>query len=307
MHLSSERMRFIDATEFGRLLPIVSAIDALETAFAGGVPETPLRQRSETSDGELMLMPAWSDLGVGVKLVTITPSNPVRSLPLIHGAYVLFEPGTQRPEAIIDGAALTALRTAAVSGLATRHLARPDASRLLVFGSGVQARSHVQAMRAVRAIDEVIVVGRDHQRAQAFAAEAGGRPGEPGEVGSADIVCTCTTSPTPLFDGSQLPPGAHVNAVGAHTPTTRELDSVAIARSRVVVETREVAMAEAGDLLIAIAEGEVDEHHAAADLGELVSGTRVRTSESDITVFKSVGMAFEDLVAARAAVDRLPG
>jgi ornithine cyclodeaminase len=301
----SREMKTIDADELHRLLPMRAAIDALERAFAGGIPPAPLRHRSGTAQGELMLMPATSDTGVGVKLITITPSNPDRGLPLIQGVYVMFEPRSQRPEAVIDGAALTGLRTAAVSGLATRHLARPDATRLLVFGTGVQARSHVEAMRSVRRIEEVVVVGRGRVHTDDFVRRTGARAGAANDVRSADIVCTCTTSSTPVFDGSLLAPGAHVNAVGAHTPATRELDTQAILRSRVVVEIGDVAVAEAGDLIIPIQEGAIGRSHIVADLPELISGTAVRRSDEDITVFKSVGMAFEDLAVARAAIDSI--
>jgi ornithine cyclodeaminase len=240
----------------------------------------------------------------------VTPANPQRGLPLVHGLYVLFGSQSQEPEGAIDGAALTALRTGAVSGLATRYLAREEASRLVVFGAGVQARAHVEAMRAVRPVERVAVVSRtaaragvlvDLARAMGLEAAIGG----PDAVGEADLVCTCTTSPSPVFEGRLLHDGAHVNAVGAYTPETRELDDETIRRGRVVVETREAAMTEAGDLVIPIRSGVVDASHVVADLAEVVGGLRVRRSPEEVTVFKSVGVAFEDLVIARAAMDRL--
>jgi ornithine cyclodeaminase len=246
---------------------------------------------------------------MGVKLVALTPSNPERGLPFIHAAYVLFEPGTQAPRAFLDGAALTALRTGAVSGLATRHLAPPGARRLAIFGAGVQARSHLEAMRAVRPIEEVVVISRTPDRAAVLVREAAALGldagvGEPADATSADLICTCTTSAEPVIDGSRLAPGAHVNAIGAYTPEMREVDTEGVRRAKVVVETRESALAEAGDLLIAIAEGAIGPEHVIADLGEVVRGAAVRTSEEDVTLFKSVGVAFEDLVVASAAVDR---
>jgi ornithine cyclodeaminase/alanine dehydrogenase-like protein (mu-crystallin family) len=141
-------VRLIDAAELRRRLPMRAAIDALEAAFAAGVPPVPLRMHATTPDGELLLMPAAGPQGVGVKLISLTPANPERGLPFVQGTYTLFDAGSQEPVASIDGAALTALRTGAVSGLATRWLARPDSGRLVVFGAGVQARSHVEAMRA---------------------------------------------------------------------------------------------------------------------------------------------------------------
>jgi ornithine cyclodeaminase/alanine dehydrogenase-like protein (mu-crystallin family) len=253
-------------------------------------------------------MPAFGDAGVGVKLVTLTPANAERGLPFINAVYVLFDPATQAPEAIVDGAALTALRTAAVSGLATRYLAAADAPRLVIFGAGVQARSHLEAMRAVRTIERLTVASRSAERAEALVALArsagvDAAVGDADDVPDADIVCTCTTSDVPLFDGGLLAPGTHVNAVGSYQPTTRELDTVALMRGRVVVETRDAAFAEAGELSIPIEEGAFDRDHVVADLAEVVNGTPVRTSSGDITLFKSVGLAFEDLIVARAAVD----
>jgi ornithine cyclodeaminase/alanine dehydrogenase-like protein (mu-crystallin family) len=250
-----------------RLLPMRAAIDALDAAFA-------------------------------------------RDLPFIHALYVLFDAETQAPVATLDGAALTALRTAAVSGLATRLLAREDASRLAIFGAGVQARSHLEAMVAVRPVRDVMIVSRTPDRAEALAdvafdlgLEAG--MGSPDAVAGFDIVCTCTTSPKPLFDGALLRAGTHVNAIGAYLATMRELDTEAVRRSKVVVDTRDAAFAEAGDLLIPIGEGAIGREHVLADLAELVRGAEVRTSAADVTMFKAVGVAFEDLIVARAAVDRL--
>ncbi len=296
-------MELIDADGLRRRLPMRVAIDALETAFAGEFPPLSPRTHEATPDGSLFLMPAAGPQGVGVKLITLTDANRSSGRPFIQGVYVLFRSGTQEPEAVIDGAEMTALRTGAVSGLATRMLAREDAHRLVVFGSAVQARSHVEAVRAVRDIDDVVIVSPTPAHAEALAREVGGRTGTADDVRAADVVCTCTPSAVPLFDGAWLPEGVHVNAIGAYTPATRELDGVAVARGRVVVETRDVAMAEAGDLLLAIAEGAIGPEHILADLRELVRGKRVRRSPSDVTIFKSVGMAFEDLVIARAAVD----
>ena len=286
------------------------AIDALHAAFAAELPEAPLRSHVDTAGGALLLMPAWGEAGVGVKLVTLTDSNPKRGLPFIHALYVLFDAETQAPVATLDGAALTALRTAAVSGVATRLLAREGASRLVLFGAGVQAFAHLEAMRAVRPIEEVVVVSRGAERAAALverAAEAGlpARIGTPSDVSDADLICTCTTSERPVVEGEELAAGTHVNAVGAYLPTMRELDTDAVRRARVVVDTREAAFAEAGDLLIPIGEGAIGREHVRADLAELVRGAEVRTSAADVTVFKAVGVAFEDLIVARAAVDRL--
>ena len=302
-------MRFLDAAELQRRLPMSAAIDALEAGFRAQDPSAaPLRSHLATPAGSLLLMPAFGDGGVGVKLVTLTPDNPERRLPLIGAVYVLFDATTQVPEAIVDGAALTALRTAAVSGLATRHLANPDSGRLVIFGAGVQARAHLDAMVAVRRIENVTVVSRTLPRAQELVGmarelEVDAEVGEPADVAEADLVCTCTTSDVPLFDGGRLVDGVHINAVGSFQPTTRELDTATLLRAVVVVETREAAFAEAGELSIPMGDGAFGREHIAADLAEVVHGTSVRTAGSDITVFKSVGLAFEDLIVARAAVD----
>ena len=302
-------MEIVGAEELGRRLSMTAAIDALELAFREQDPSSgPLRSNVDTPAGSLLLMPASGAAGVGVKLVTISPDNPARGLPLINAVYVVFDATTQEPEAVIDGAALTALRTAAVSGLATRWLANDDASRLVIFGSGVQATSHLEAMLAVRPIEHVTIVSRSPEGAETLAAVARGlgmqgMVGVTGAVSDADIVCTCTTATSPLFDGRWLKHGAHVAAVGTHLPTARELDGATIACAKVVVETREVALAEAGELVLAIEEGVVGPDHVRCDLKELVSGTIVRTSRDDVTVFKSVGLAFEDLAVARAALD----
>jgi ornithine cyclodeaminase/alanine dehydrogenase-like protein (mu-crystallin family) len=303
------RLPLIDAAELRRLLPMEVAVDALERAFgADTLAQAPQRQRIPVGRGELLLMPAAGPDGVGVKAVTVNPENPPRGLPFVHAVYTLFDPDTLAPVALIDGEALTAIRTAAVSGLATRHLALPDAGRLVLFGAGSTATAHLEAMRSVRSVERLRVVSRTRERAESLAETARGfgidaRTGEAGDVSDADLVCTCTTSPVPVFDGSLLRPGAHVNAIGAFRPDMRELDDQAIVRSRVVVETREAAWAEAGDLLIPLGEGTIDESHIEADLREVVRGAKVRTDPEDVTVFKSVGIALEDLAVARAALD----
>jgi ornithine cyclodeaminase len=252
-------------------------------------------------------MPAAGPEGVGVKLIAVAPGNPVHGLPLIHGVYVLFDESRLRPVALLDGAALTAMRTAAVSALATRYLARSDAASLVLFGAGAQARAHLLAMVAVRPIRRVVVVAPDPAAARRLADQARdlgleGETGRPTAVADADLVCTCTTSTAPVFDGTLLSAGAHVNAIGAYTPDTREVDDALVARAQVVVEQREVALAEAGDLILAYASGAASARDIRADLGELCRGRRVRRDDGDVTLFKAVGMARSDLIVAAAAV-----
>jgi ornithine cyclodeaminase/alanine dehydrogenase-like protein (mu-crystallin family) len=306
-----EAPRWLDAEALRARLPMRDAVDALQTAF--GMPERdagPERQALEVPDGELLLMPAHGPEGVGVKLVTITPANSGRGEPLIHGVYALFEAGSQRPEALIDGASLTCVRTAAVSGLATRLLAREDAGHLVVFGAGAQALPHVEAMLAVRpSIERIDLVGRAPERVRALAerlAASGldARVASPDAVRGADVVCTCTTASEPLFPASWVAPGAHVNAVGAHRIDRRELDGALLADSLLVVETRASALAEAGDIVLAIADGTIAAADIDAELTDLVTGRVTRRDAEQRTVFKSVGIALEDLVVARAALDR---
>jgi ornithine cyclodeaminase/alanine dehydrogenase-like protein (mu-crystallin family) len=305
------RLPLIDAAELRRLLPMNTAVEALERAFGAEAPAlAPQRSRMPAGSGELLLMPAAGPDGAGVKVVTVNPDNPGQGLPFVHAVYVLFDPQTLAPMALIDGEGLTAIRTAAVSGLATRYLALPEARRLVVFGAGTTAATHLEAMRTVRPLEEVTVVSRTEDKAQALAERArmaglDARVGEPADVARADLVCTCTTSPEPVFDGSLLRPGVHVNAIGAFSPDTRELDDVTIRSARVVVETREAALAEAGDILIPLRNGVISESHIAAELAEVVRGAKVRTEPEYVTVFKSVGIAPEDLAVARAAVDAM--
>jgi ornithine cyclodeaminase/alanine dehydrogenase-like protein (mu-crystallin family) len=308
----SGKLPFVTGDELAELLPMKAAVDVLEAAFAAPQkPDTPLRTRIETRAGDLLLMPATGEPGTGVKLVTVNPSNPGRGLPLIHALYVLFSEQGLEPLAVFEGAALTALRTAAVSGLATRHLARRGAETLVIFGAGVQAWSHLEAMQSERPSGRMWVVSRTEEKARRFIEVAADQWGlvtglrSPEIVAEADVVCTCTTSETPLFDGAKLKPGAHVNAVGAYRPETRELDTETVRRGRIVVETRDVALAEAGDLLIPIREGAITQADIVADLSEVARGARVRTSPDDVTVFKSVGVAFEDLAVAAAAFARM--
>jgi ornithine cyclodeaminase len=303
-------MRLLDAAELGRRLPMSEAIDALDRAFRDRDPTGgPLRSHLETPSGTLLVMPAAGAAGVGVKLVTLTPGNPARGDPLIGAVYILFDARTQQPRGVIDGAALTALRTAAVSGVATRYLAREDVRRLVIFGAGVQAGAHLDAMLVVRAVERVAIVSRSEGPAEALRDRAAALGVDAALVGpeavrDADVICTCTTSPEPLFDGRWLPTGVHVNAVGSYRPDARELDGETIRRAKLVVEERAAALAEAGELAIPLAEGTIDASHVLADLHELANGTVVRTSPEDVTVFKSVGLAFEDLAVAAAAMDR---
>ncbi|HET7120874.1 MAG TPA: ornithine cyclodeaminase family protein [Solirubrobacterales bacterium] len=306
---------YVSGDELHSLLEGAAAVDALEAGFlaraVAGAAEAP-RAVIEHEQGDFLLMPAAGPEGAGAKLVTVVPGNPERGLPLINGIYVLFSRETLRPELLIDGAALTRLRTAAVSALATRHLARPESRRLVVFGAGAQAQAHARMLRQVLPIESVTVVGSSPQspratdlveRLRGEGLEA--RVGAPEDVADADIVCTCTPSTTPVFDSSLLAPGAHVNAVGSYKPTMRELDFELCRRALVVVETLDAAREEAGDLIQAIAAGALAEEGFAHELGEVLRGEVRRADPEQVTLFKSVGLPSEDLIVARAVAEIL--
>jgi ornithine cyclodeaminase len=288
-----------------------AAVDALEAALrADDLPDSPQRVVASAHGGQLLVMPAAGAIGSGAKLVTVQPDNPSRGLPLIQAVYALFAPESLVPLALFEGAELTRLRTSAVSGVATRHLAREDAARLLVFGTGVQARGHMEAMKAVRPIAEVIVVDSGSGSASELVEEIArtgiqARAGQPEDVRDADIVCACTTASEPLFDGDLLPAGAHVNAVGSYQPHTREVDSRTLARAQVVVEDRGAVLAEAGDLRIPLDEGAIDSDWIVGDLRDVARGACARSGPETITFFKSVGVAWEDLVVVAAAAGAL--
>ena len=297
----------VDGERLEELLSIAGAIAALEEAFSQDHSGVPDRQHLDVGGGDLLVMPAWSAGAAGVKLVTATPENPGRGLPLIHGVYVLFGKPALRPVALFDAAPLTALRTSAVSAVATKHLARPDSRRLLIFGAGVQGNAHLFAMNEVLELESVRVVSRTRSDAESLAAAASSLGleaalGTSADVSTADVICTCTTSPEPLFGGELLTPGTHVNAVGSYRPEARELDDRALQRATVVVDTA-AALHESGDLVRPLRDGVV-QHENVRLLSDILDGGG-RASPEDITVFKSVGAAFEDLAVAQAAAAKL--
>jgi ornithine cyclodeaminase/alanine dehydrogenase-like protein (mu-crystallin family) len=304
---------YLGARELGELVPFLEAVDALQSAFENDDGRaSPVRTSVSVPQGELLLMPGFGTAGVGVKLVAIQPQNPANGLPLIQGVFVLFSGRTLRPEMVLDGAALTTLRTAAVSALVTRHLAREDAKRLVVFGAGVQATAHIDAMCAVRSIERISIVAPSDTRADALVSALRARDlnaarSTPDAVSEADLICTCTTSSQPVFAGKDASRGVHVNAMGAYKDDQREVDGDLLGRATVVVDSREAALVEAGDLIIAFSEGSLHPSAIAGDLSDVVRGTVRRRTAEELTVFKSVGFAFEDLVVARTAYARMAG
>jgi len=312
-------MRVVGPEEVHRCLDDAALVEALAAQFRAGA-EVPLRHHHRlpvpgAADATLLLMPAWqAGSAVGVKLVTVYPDNGRRGLPAVMGAYLLLDGNTGAPRALIDGPALTARRTAAASALAARSLARSSARRLLMVGTGVLAPHLVRAHAAVRPIRSVAIWGRTAAKAERLAAELGGKmPGIDvravadlaAAVAEADIVSCATLATEPLVRGAWLRPGQHLDLVGAFTPAMREADAEAVRRARVFVDTRGGALKEGGDLVQAMAAGVFDESDVVGDLFDLARGAPGRTSDDQITVFKSVGTALEDLAAARLVADRL--
>ena len=309
-------------SDVAAVLRMSEAIDAVEEALvrlARGrafMPQRAVLRIAERSATHLS-MPALVEGdggGMAVKLVTTYPANPAtRGLPTIMGVLVLHDPETGGVLAVMDASLLTAIRTGAASGVATRHLARPDARRVGLIGAGVQAERQLEACAVVRSVADARVFDPEPGRAERFAGRMGAllgievRPAASARdaVDEADVVVVATTSTTPVLEGSWLVPGQHVCAIGSHTPETREVDTEAVVRSRVFADDREACLAEAGDLLIPIREGAIGRDHLRGGIGEVVTGAIPgRRRHDDITLFKSVGLAVEDVAAARLVYDR---
>ncbi len=313
----------VNQAEVPRLLPMKECIDVMARAFAAlsrSEAAMPVRQILWLPDkaGALGLMPAnlTSVAALGLKAVTFFPRNEGTDLDSHQGAVLLFEAGRGRLLAVIDATSVTSVRTAAVSGLATRLLAREDAGDLTLVGSGVEARTHLEAMLVVRKIRRVRVASKTLERAKSFADRESKRHGigitacttVEEAVSGADIVCTVTSSREPVVRGEWLSPGVHVNAVGSSVATARELDSGAVAKARLFVDHRESALSEAGDFLLARGEGAVEDSHIRGELGHVLTGEIAgRTSPSDVTLFKSVGLAIEDVAAAQHIYSKARG
>lgn len=304
----------VNGTRVREFLPMRECIDAMERAFralARGravVPLRPVVRIPGDAGGALAAMPAYLDdpRSLGVKAISVFAGNEGTVHDSHQGAVLFFDPDHGALVAIMDAGAITAVRTAAASAVATRLLARPDANDLAMLGAGVQAHSHLEAMRAVRPVRRVRVWSRTPARAAEFARRydasdlsvtAVATPRE--AVEQADLVCTVTSAREPVLLGDWLRPGAHLNVVGASVAAAREVDTAAVLRSACFVDRRESALREAGDLVIPIRDGALNESHIRAELGEMLEGTSDgRRTPEEITLFKSVGLAVEDLAAA---------
>src|SRR3990170_529064 len=316
------KLRVLSAKDVRAALPMADAVRAMKDAYrqySTGAADVPLRSRLEIPEagGVSLFMPAFlrESGDLAVKAVSVFPRNPERSLPTIHALMIVFDPQTGKPAGLIEGGTLTTLRTGAASGAATDLLARPEAMILAVFGSGAQARTQVEAVCSVRPISDVWIFSLDLDGARRMVADLAGRTSSrarlriaasPQEaVAQADVVCTATTSSTPVFADADLRLGTHINAIGAFPPDMQEIDPATIARARLFVDSRQAALAEAGDLIQPIRQGIIDETAIRAELGEVIAGSRPgRTGPEEITLFKSVGLAVQDAVAAGVILRR---
>ncbi len=302
---------FFDADTVRRVLRMDACIDLMadtQAAISRGEITPPLRFFVPVAGGKggMGIMPGDTPSAFGAKLVSIYAGNPARGLPMIQGCILVFDRESGAPTALIEGASVTGIRTAAASGAATRSLAREDASVLALLGYGVQAETHLEAMRCVRPVREVRVWGPSLEKAERFAAahtdgemavSAVETAGE--AVSGADIVCAVSAASEPVIKGRRLADGCHVNLVGSHSPTTREADGETMGRARVFTEITDFAMKEAGDILLAIEEGFLTQDDLAGEIGAVFDGSvEGRRSEDDITLYKSLGNVAQDLAAA---------
>jgi len=318
-------MLHISAADVDRALTFPGLVEVLRDAFREGAVQ-PVRhhhavERPGSAGSTLLLMPAWTDFAagtakdghIGVKIVTVSPDNNAIGKPAVMGLYLLLDGATGEPQALIDGQRLTQWRTACASALAASYLAREDASRLLVIGAGALSSFLAKAHAAVRPIETIRIWNRTPANAEKVAEELGaaGLPAEAAsdldaELGKADIVSSATISASPLVKGALLKAGAHVDLVGGFTPDMREADDDVIRRARVFVDTRAGATKEAGDIVQPLASGVLKEDGIVAELAELSRGRKKgRESAQEITLFKSVGAALEDLAAGIAVYHAL--
>ena len=315
-------MLILTADDVRKALPMKDTIEVMKRAYASlsdGKADVPLRTRLSVppQDAVSLFMPAYVQAEGGdalaVKVVSLFPQNPERGLAFIQAAVLVLEADTGRPVALLEGSSLTAIRTGAGSGAAIDLLARTDSAVVAVFGAGAQGRTQLEAACSVRKIDKAWVFDPSTKRAEAFAQEmAGGETSlkdlcvanDPGQaLSEADIVCTATTSSTPVFADADVRPGTHISAIGSYTPEMQEVPAETVARALVVVDSRPAALAETGDLLKPMREGLFGEEHIYAELGEIVLGRKDgRQSAGQITYFKSVGVAVQDAMAAQLAL-----
>jgi ornithine cyclodeaminase len=311
----------LSRSDLQSLVPMKDAVELMKIAFrelAAGRATAPLRTVIDVDDaGATLLMPGFvpAERALGFKVVSVFGGNRDKGLPTIHALVCLVDSETGAPVAIMEGGFLTALRTGAVSGAAADLLARPDSKTVTVIGAGVQGVTQAVAICAVRPIERVIAVDMSEDQLKRYkddmardwpdiADRVETTTDAASAVAAADIICTATTSRKPVFNAADVRPGTHISAVGAYTPEMQELPAEIVTTATVVVDETAAALAEAGDLIIPLTQGLVDRSHFERELGKVVSGEApARTSAEEITLFKSVGNAVQDVVVARRAVD----
>lgn len=312
-------LRILSAQDVRQALPMAQAVETVKSAFAqlsAGRATVPVRTPVEVPqhNGVTLFMPAYlaDDDHMAIKIVSVFNDNPARGLPLIHALVIVVDAATGQPQAAMDGTYLTALRTGAASGAATDLLARPDARSAAIFGAGAQGRTQLEAVHAVRSLERAWVYDLDAEAAAAYAREMAERLAVPVDVAAsaaqalehADVICTATTATTPVFHDADLQAGTHVNAVGAYTPQMQELPAATVQRAKLVIDHLESSLEEAGDLIIPMNQGLFGQEHIYAELGEIAAGDKPgRTSDDEITLFKSVGVAVQDVATAAQVLE----
>jgi ornithine cyclodeaminase/alanine dehydrogenase-like protein (mu-crystallin family) len=305
-------IRFLSADDVSKALTMKAAVDAVRDAFvqlSNREADVPLRTTMELPrDGGALVMPVHlpGNKRLGLKVITVVPENPGRGLPTTQALVTVFDAETGRAEAVMDGEVLTAVRTGAASGVATDALAKDDAAVAAVIGGGVQGRRQLEAMCAVRPIREALIFDADQDNALRYADVMGDKLGIPvrvlhevSGVGEADVICTATSSSEPVVRDRDISPGTHINAIGTYRPDTREIPGETVARSRLVVDSRKACLAEAGDLVMAVQEGLLNAHDPPDEIGEVLAGRAPGRQDRDqLTLFKSVGNAVQDLAVA---------
>jgi ornithine cyclodeaminase/alanine dehydrogenase-like protein (mu-crystallin family) len=311
--MSQQSMLFLAQEDIRNLLSMPEAIDLMRDAFrqiSAGTVSVPVRTAIDIPghNADALFMPVHSSENnmIALKMVSVFRNNPKIQLPLIHAMIVLMDGTTGQPLAVMDGEYITALRTGAGSGLATDLLARKDAHTMAMFGAGVQSHTQVAAVCQVRPIKEIVIFDKNANAAQDLAVHVNQVHGadvtvnpDDAYLAQCDIICTATTSPTPVFSDKNISEGTHINAVGAYQPDKREIPGDTLQTAKIIVDQRAACMSEAGDVLMAIRDGLIDSRHIYAELGELVQNKKTpRENEKEITLFKSVGNAAQDLVTA---------
>jgi len=315
-------MLILNAAEVRKALPMKEVIEAMKQAYASlsdGKADVPLRTRLSIPPHEAvsLFMPAYVQTkdseALAVKVVSLFPKNPARGLAFIQAAVIAFEADTGRAIALLEGSSLTAIRTGAGSGAAIDILSRTDSRIVAVFGAGTQGRTQLEAVCSVRRIDKAWIFDSDSEKSNSFAKEMAGQGPIPQDLkpaataqealAEADIICTATTSRTPVFSDGDMKAGAHISAIGSYLPEMQEIPAETIKRAKVVVDSRSAVLEEAGDLIQPIHSGLITQAHVFAELGEIILGKKQgRANNEEITYFKSVGVAVQDAIAAQLAL-----